>query len=50
MGDGAALLADIAEQNAVPQNAQIGVVDAGKGVKALGPGLFGSISTEKSNK
>ena len=34
------LRADIAKQRAVPQDSQVGVVDAGKGLEALGPGLF----------
>ena len=36
-----AILADITQQHPVPQHTQIGVVDAGKGLKALSPGLSG---------
>jgi len=39
---GMAVLPDITQKHTVPQNAQIGIVDAGKGLKALGAGLAGT--------
>ena len=39
---GMAVLPDITQKHTIPQNAQIGIVDAGKGLKALGAGLAGT--------